>query len=77
MGCNGESQTLPHAGGIVFDFEVEKMADFGEFNDCRQQAARLRGRQAEQGGINVNVVAGREILLEANAQLQKRRHAAA
>lgn len=76
MGHHGKGQTHHHAAGVAFDRLVDEVADVRKGHDVVVAGVCFFPRQAEDGGIEVDVLAAREFGVEAAAQLQESGHTA-
>src|SRR5262249_34342913 len=74
---HGEGQPDVHAGGIALDGRVEEFLDLGEGDDLVELAVDLGLAHAEDGAVHVDVLAARELGVEAGADLQEGGEAAA
>src|ERR1035437_7616409 len=73
---DGEGQTNDHAAGIGLDGLVDEGADLGEALDVFVAFVDLAGGEAEDGAVEVDVVAAAEFGVEAGAQFEQRGDAA-
>ena len=72
---HGEREPHLHARGVVLELQLLELAQLGEVDDVVIACARLVGREAEHDAVHQDVVAGREVRVEAHAQLDERREA--
>ena len=73
---HGERQPHHHAARVSLDRLVDELADFGEGFDFAVALVDLPRGQAQDGAVQVHVVAPAELRIEAGAQLEQRRDAA-
>ncbi len=66
-----------HAGRVVADRRVDELAEPAELDDLVVAARDLASRVAEQQGVEEDVLAPRQLVVEAGSELEDRRHAAA
>src|SRR5262249_34050032 len=64
-----------HAARVVTKRAVDELLDFGELENLRNLTLGLVARDAEDRGVHQDVVARREIGIEAGAELEQRHHA--
>ena len=67
----GEAQAHVHAGGVVLDRHVDEAAQFGEGHDLVEQSFGLLPVQAEHRGVEIDVLAAGQVLMEAGAQFEQ------
>ena len=77
MGRHGEGESHVHAAGIMLDGRVEEFLHLGKSHDLVKLAADLGLRHAEDGAIEEDVLPTGQFGMEAGANLQQARHAAA
>ena len=70
---HGEGQPDVHAGRVVLELQVHELLQLGELDDRVVALARPRRREAEHHPVDRDVVARREIGVEAHPQLDERR----
>src|SRR5258706_12954625 len=73
---HGEGQPNVHAGRKAFDGGVEKTADLGEGDDLLEIVLDLGVLHAEDGAIEVNVLAAGQLTVKAGSHLEQTPHAA-
>ena len=66
-----------HPRGVVLELEVLELLELGELDHALVALARLARREAEHDPVHDDVVARGEVRVEADAQLDERRQAAA
>jgi len=71
MDGGGEGKAKVHAGGIVLELHVLEFFEFGEVEDVVVDFVHLLSAHAEDGGIDIDIVPGGELRLEANAELEE------
>ena len=71
MGSHGEGQAHVHAGGVPLDRGVEELGDLGELDDVVELPPDLGPRHAQDGAVQVDVLAAAELLVEAHADLEQ------
>ena len=76
-GCDREPEADRHAGAVALERRIDELLELGERNDLVHFPADLRARQAEDRGIDIDVLATREIPDEPCAHLDQRGDAAA
>ena len=59
VGRHGEGQPHVHAARVALDRRVEEAADLAELDDLVELALDLRPRHAEDGAVEVDVLAAR------------------
>ena len=69
---NGESQPHCHAARIRLHRLVDEISDLGELFDCLVAAVDFAFGEAEDGGVQINIVATGEFGVEARAQFEQR-----
>ena len=67
-----EREAQGHARAVGLDRLVDVVADVGERDDVAEQGIDARGRQAQDGAIDVDVLAPGQLWIEARAQFQQR-----
>ncbi len=72
-----EGETHVHAARIPFHRRVDELGDLGEGDDLVELAADLGAAHAEDGAVEEDVLAARELGMEAGADLEQRGDAAA
>ena len=70
-----EREPHEHARGVVLHLQVDEVAEFGEVDHAVEAPARLAGAEAEHGRVEHRVVARRQVGVEADPELDERRHA--
>ena len=73
MDGDGKGQPDYHAAGVGFHRLVDEIADFGEGFDIGITAVDLGGREAQDGGVEVDVIEAGELRSEAGGKLQEGR----
>ncbi len=68
---NRERETHVHAGRIELHLGVDELADPRELDDVVEGGIRLLARQAEDGGVQVDVFAAGQVFVEARAELEE------
>ena len=68
-----EREAHVHARGVVLQPQVEEVLQLGEGDDLVEALARLLAREPEHDRVDHHVVAGGEVGVEADAQLDERR----
>ena len=68
---HGEGEAHEHAGGVALDRGVEELGDLGELDDVVELAPDLRPRHAQDGAVEVDVLAAAEFRMEARAHLEQ------
>jgi len=71
MDGSGEGEAKVHAGGIVFELHVLELFEFGEVEDVVIYPVHLLLAHAEDGGVDIDVLSGGELGLEADAELEE------
>src|SRR5215469_7550495 len=71
-----ERQADDHATRVCFYGLADEVANFGESLDFRKAPVHVFGRQAEDGAVEVNIVAARKFGIEPGAELEQRGYAA-
>ena len=73
VGANGDgkSEANLHAGGVVFEFLVLKIFEFGEIPDVVIHGFHFVVTEAEQSAIHVDVFATGELGVETDAELDE------
>jgi hypothetical protein len=69
---HAEREPHLHARGVVLQLEVHELLELREGDDGVEAAQRLLGREPEHDAVDEHVVAGREIRVEADAELDER-----
>ena len=69
---DGEGQADYHAARISFDRLIDEVADFGEVFDVFVALVDLAGAEAEDGAVQVDVVAAAEFGIESGAEFEQR-----
>ena len=68
---DGEAEADVHARGVVADRVVDEVFDTGEGNDVVELAVDLPGGEPEDRPVEVDVLAAREVGVEAGADLEQ------
>ena len=68
-----EAEPHGHARGVVLQLEVHELLELRELDDVVEAAPRLGAREPHHHRVDDHVVLGREIRVEADAQLDERR----
>jgi hypothetical protein len=68
---HGEGQAHVHAARVELDLGVDEPLDAGEVDDGVEVGVGLAAGQAEDGGVEVDVLAPGQVAVEAGAQLQQ------
>ena len=68
---DGEPEPKVHPGGPCADGVVDEGAQLGEPDDFGDAGLRLFGRQAEQGAVQLNVLAPGEGVMEGHAEIEQ------
>ena len=76
MGSDAESQLDVHAAGVALDRGVDEVPDLGELDDLFHFGVDLGAGHAQNGTIEVDVLAARHLGVETGADFQHRGHAA-
>ena len=71
VGGDGEGQADAHAAGVALDGGVDKLLDAGEGDDLVELAVDLGFAHAEDGAVEVDVVAPGQLGMEAGADLEQ------
>ncbi len=71
MGGHRKSQAHIHAGGVAFDWRVEKLFDFRELDDLVKFADDLRTAHAQDGTVKEDVLPSGEFLMKSGADLEE------
>ncbi len=74
---DGEGEPHVHARTVELDLGVDERLDARELDDLVEVPVGVRAGQPEDGGVEVHVLATGQVLVEAGAELQEGRHAAA
>ena len=69
-----EGQAHVHARGVVLELEVLELLELGELDHALVAGARLARGEPEHDPVQRDVVAGGEVRVEADAELDERRH---
>ena len=69
-----EGQAHEHARRVVLELEVDELAQLGEVDDAVEARARLARREPEHRRVEHHVVVRGEVQVEADAELDERRH---
>ena len=72
MGGDGEGQAQIHAGGVVLDRRVQEALDLGEADDLVEFLLDLGFSHPEDGAVQKDVLASRQLRVEPGADLQER-----
>ena len=67
---DGEGQLDEHPAGIALDRRVDELLDLRKRDDVRQLCVDLGFRHAEDGAVEVDVLAAGHLVMEADADLQ-------
>ena len=67
-----ECQPDVHAGGVVLELQLLELAQFGEVDHLVDAPTRLTRGEAHHDAVQHDVVACREVLVEADAELDER-----
>ena len=70
---HGEPEAHVLAGAVVLDLVVDERLELGEGDDLVEVALGLAAAQAEDGRVQVDVLAAGQLAVEAGPQLQQRR----
>lgn len=73
---DGESEPDHHAAGVGAERFVDEVGQAGEVDDLVEQGEGAAAGQAEEGGVEVDVLAAGEIGVEAGAEFEERGDAA-
>ena len=68
---DGEGEADGHAAGVGFDGLIDEVADFSEGFDFGVAGVDLGGAEAEDGGVEIDVLATGEFGVEAGAQFEQ------
>ena len=71
-----EREPHEHARRVVLELQVDEVVQLGEVDDAVEAAQRVALGEAEHRRVDHHVVAGGEIGVEADPELDERRHAA-
>ena len=71
MNGHGEGQADQHTARIGFDRLVNEIADFGEFLDGRVPGVNFGAVQAQNGRVEIYVIAAGKLGVKAGAQLEQ------
>ena len=77
MRGHGKGKFHEHTAGVALDGGVNKIAALGKFDDLRQFCIDFGAGHAENRAVHIDVLAACHFVVEAGADLQHRRHAAA
>ena len=77
MRRHGEREPHVHAAGVALHRRVEELLDLGERDDLVELARDLGAAHAEDGAVEEDVLAAGQLRVEAGADLEQARHAAA
>ena len=77
MSGDREREADVHAAGVALHRRVDELLDVGELDDLVELAFDLGLAHAEDRAVQVDVLASGQLGVEAGADLQQRRHAAA
>ena len=69
---HGEGDAHLHAGGVVLELLVHGVFELGEGDDVVVHVIDLAAREAQQGAVEVDVLAPGELGVEAHAELDER-----
>ena len=67
MSGDGEGQAHVHAAAVALDGGVDELLDAGEVDDLVELAVDLLGAHAQDGAVEVDVLAPGELGVEAGA----------
>ena len=76
MGGDGEREPHVHAARVALDGRVHELPDAGEVHDLRHLPRDLATAHAEDGAIEIDVLATGELGMEARADLEQAADAA-
>lgn len=68
---NGKGEADLHAGGVIFEFLVHKIFEFGEFDDIIIHGGDFGVTEAKHGTIEIDVFATSELHVEADAKFDE------
>src|ERR1700733_2515682 len=68
MDGNGESEAHDHPAGVGLDGLIDEVADLCESSDLVEAAVHFPIREAEDGSIQINIVATGKLRIETGAQ---------
>ena len=68
---HGKGQPHIHAAGISFDRRIDELSDFGELHDPVELLGHLGARHAEDGAVEINVLAAGQLAVETGADLEQ------
>ena len=71
MGGDGEGEADVHARGVALDRGVEEFLDLGEGDDLVEFAADLGAGHAEDGAVQVDVLAAGQFGVKAGADFEQ------
>ncbi len=71
VGGDGEGEAHDHAAAVRFDRLIEEVTDLGEGGDGLDLGVDLGAGEAEDGGVEVDVFASRELGVEAGAEFEQ------
>ena len=74
--CHREAQAHVHAGGVVLHRLLEEVREAGELDDALVAGGDLALRQPEHGAVDEDVLAPRDLRVEAGPELDQRGDAA-
>ena len=74
MRGHGEGEAHVHAARVALHRRVQKAADLAELDDLVELALDLGPRHAEDGAVELDVLAAGELGMEAGAHLEQARH---
>ena len=72
MHGHGEPQPDVHADRVELHLRVDELAEFGELDDVVEQPVGLRVRQADDRGVQVDVLPAGQLGMEPGAERQQR-----
>ena len=73
---DGEAQAHVHAGGVVLHRLLHEVPQAGELHDVGVAALDLLAGEPQHGAVDEDVLASRDLGVEAGAELDERRHPA-
>ena len=76
-GGHGKGKARHHAGGIVLQRNIKKIAQLAEFYNFVEIFADVLRRHAQHCAVQKNIFAGGEVKVKPGAQLNQRRNGAA
>src|SRR5262245_33528475 len=73
---DGECETNKHTAGVGLYWAIDEITYFGKLFNQRDPLASLGIREPEDGGVEVNILATRELRIKTCPEFEERRHAA-